>query len=61
MAYFSLETHITALVSGSHYRAVRAERTQMSLHMELRDVCTVFLALFRKNGGVKSGEKVKMG
>lgn len=33
----------------------------MSLHMELRDVCTVFLAFFRKNGGTKNGEKLKMG
>lgn len=29
--------------------------------MELRDVCGVFLAFFRKNGGVKNGGKLKMG
>lgn len=33
----------------------------MSLHMELRDVCAVFLAFFRRSGGVKSEEKLKMG
>lgn len=63
MAYFSPETHISAIVSGWLYRAARAECLlciQMSLHMELRDVYTVFLAFFRKNGDVK-GEKIKMG
>uniref|UniRef100_A0A0F8AZ08 Nck-associated protein 5 n=1 Tax=Larimichthys crocea TaxID=215358 RepID=A0A0F8AZ08_LARCR len=42
--------------------AVSAVCIGMSLRMELRDICTVFLAFFRKGGSsIKNGEKLKMG
>lgn len=60
VAYFSLETHISPASgserSGAERRPGRA--AAMSLHM---DVCAVFLAFFRKHGGVKHGEKLKLG
>lgn len=50
------------LESGSLYSAVSAVCIGMSLRMELRDICTVFLAFFRKGGSsIKNGEKLKMG